>query len=245
MRGKNGHPQPQALSLKGEGVLRQGHLQAAIVSDSPTKDLEAIAERIRDALAVKHQARERAYTLSRQVIRNAANSIRAVHRGELEVTRELLATAGALLSEMVESTAEHPDLRFTGYMEDAQKEFAEASITVALVSRTPVPAPEELGITNSAYLNGIGEAASEMRRHLLDSLRRDEVAHCEEVLSSMDDIYNVLVTIDFPDALTGGLRRTTDMLRAVLERTRGDLTLALVQNRLGDRLARAEERLPE
>ena len=215
------------------------------MSERPTNHLESIAERVRAALAVKHQARERAYTLSREVIRNAANCIRAVHRRQLEPARDLLATTGTLVTQMIESTAEHPDLRYTGYVDDAQKEYTEATMTMALVSGTPLPSPEELGVSYSAYLNGMGEAASEMRRHLLDALRRDEVARCEEILSAMDDIHNVLVTIDFPDALTGGLRRTTDMVRGVLERTRGDLTLAIVQGRLADRLAQVEGRLSD
>lgn len=212
--------------------------------ESPTANLEGIAQRIRETLAVKHRARERAYVLSREIIRNAANTIRAVHRDELERARELLSATGALVRQMHGAVADHPDLRYTGYVDDAQKEFAEAAITLALVSGSAVPAPGELGVEASPYLNGLAEAASEMRRHLLDALRRNRVAYCEDILSSMDDIYNVLVTIDFPDAITGGLRRTTDQLRGVLERTRGDLTMAIVQDRLSSRLAEAEARFP-
>ncbi len=215
------------------------------MSQSPTSNLQAIGEKVRAALSVKHAARERAYSLSREVIRNAANCIRAVHRRDLEPARDLLTVSGARLAEMLESTDGHPDLRYTGYVDDAQKEYTEATITMALVSGTLLPTPEELEVSYSAYLNGMAEAASEMRRHLLDTLRRNEVARCEEILSFMDDIYNVLVTIDFPDALTGGLRRTTDMVRGVLERTRGDLTMAIVQNRVADRLAQVEKRLAD
>lgn len=118
-------------------------------------------------------------------------------------------------------------------------------ITLALASGKPLPSPEELGVQESAYLNGMGEAVGEMRRHLLDALRQGHVSRCEDLLAAMDDIYNVLVTIDFPDALTGGLRRTTDMVRGVLERTRGDLTMALVQQRLEEQLSRVSERLPK
>ena len=208
-----------------------------------TDNLETIAQRIRESLSIKHQAREQAYPLSRLVIRDAANTIRAVHRGQLKTARDLLAGAGATLKKIDAAVADHPDLRYTGYVDDAQKEYSEASIVLALVAQLPLPDPEDLGVAYPAYLNGMAEAASEMRRHLLDALRRNEVAHCEDVLNAMDDIYNVLVTIDFPDALTGGLRRTTDQLRAVLERTRGDLTVAIVQDRLGEKISRAEGRL--
>ena len=168
------------------------------MSDSPTGNLEAIAQQIRAALTVKHRARESAFTLSRDVIRNAANAIRAVHRGGLESARQLLTTTVGLLADIEGAIAEHPELRSTGYVHDAQKEYAEAATTLALASGTSLPSPEELGVGYSAYLNGIGEAVGEMRRYLLDALRRDQLPRCEQLLGYMDDIYNVLVTMDFP-----------------------------------------------
>jgi translin len=210
---------------------------------SATQDLDAIAQRIREALTQKHQARERAYTLSRQVVRDAANTIRAVHRGETVAAEGMLAATRASVQAIDQAIAEQPDLRYTGYVDDAQKEYAEACLTICMAAGTPFPGPEELRVSHSAYLNGMAEAASEMRRHLLDALRRGEVARCEGLLASMDDVYNVLVTMDFPDAVTGGLRRTTDQLRAVLERTRGDLTLAIVQDRLAGKLSAMDARL--
>ena len=166
------------------------------MNNLPTANLEAIAGRIHDVLTLKNKARERAFTRSREGIRNAANSIRAVHRGELETAKDLLATTRMLLDEIDEAIEEHPEFRYTGYVDDAQKEYAEAIFTMGLVSGTPLPDPEEVGVSYSAYLNGLGEAAGEMRRHLLDALRRNEVSHCEQVLSAMDDIYNVLITMD-------------------------------------------------
>jgi translin len=125
-----------------------------------------------------------------------------------------------------------------GFVHDAQKEFAEANITFSLIIGKPLPDPDELGIGYAAYLNGLGEAVGELRRYVLDSLRRDELARSEEVLSIMDDIYNTLITMDFPDAITHGLRRTTDSVRGILERTRGDLTIVLRQKSLEEKLDR-------
>ena len=213
------------------------------MNDLPTANLEGIADRIRGELTRKHAARESAYPLSRQVVRSSANAIRAVHRHEFETARDLLAQAAAQLREIEVATVDHPELSYTGYVDTAQKEFSEANVTLAIASGTPLPGPEELGVANAPYLNGLGEGASEMRRHLLDTLRRGDVSRCEDLLASMDDIYNVLVTIDFPDALTGSLRRTTDMLRGVLERTRGDLTLAIGQRRLEEKLTQVQKSL--
>ena len=207
------------------------------------ENLENITEKIRTNFEAKTTVRDQTLRLSRELIRHCANAIRATHRGEFENATELLATAKALASEMVDGVADNADLYHAGYTQDALKEFAEANITYALVTDRPLPDPDELGVEYAAYLNGLGEAAGELRRHVLDLIRHGELERGEEVLSMMDDIYGVLVTIDFPNAITGGLRRTTDMVRGVLERTRGDLTMSLRQEKLQQALRDFEERV--
>jgi len=207
------------------------------------ENLETIAEKIRTNFEAKSKVRDETLRLSRELIRHCANAIRATHRGEFENVTGLLATAKALASEMVDGVADYADLHHAGYTQDALKEFAEASITYALVTDRPLPDPDELGVEYAAYLNGLGEAAGELRRHVLDLIRHGELERGEEILSMMDDIYGVLVTIDFPNAITGGLRRTTDMVRGVLERTRGDLTMSLRQEKLQQALRDFEEKV--
>ena len=196
------------------------------------ENLETIAEKIRTDFEAKNKVRDETLRLSRELIRHCANAIRATHRGEFENATGLLATAKALASEIVDGVADYADLYHAGYTQDALKEFAEASITYALITDRSLPDPDELGVEYAAYLNGLGEAAGELRRHVLDLIRHGELERGEEILSMMDDIYGVLVTMDFPNAVTGGLRRTTDMVRGVLERTRGDLTMSLRQEKL-------------
>jgi len=193
-----------------------------------------------DQFREKHATRERAIQASREVIRTSANAIRAIHRNELEQAKAQVETAGALVADTKALLAAHPDLYHTGYTQDAQKEFAEASCVYAFIAQTDVPMPADIGVEVSSYLNGMAEAASELRRYILDSLRRDDDSRCEELMRQMDDVYNILVVMDFPDALTGGLRRTTDQLRGVLERTRGDLTMTQRQRRLERLLADRE-----
>ena len=202
-----------------------------------TDNLESIANQIRQSFAAKDAARERILPLCREVIRHCGNAIRAVHRQEFDQAAELLQSARNLLSEVEQGVSAYGELSYAGFVRDAQKEFAEGSITLALVTRNRLPNPDELGIEAAAYLNGLGEAVGELRRYLLDSMRRGDLSQGEELLSAMDDIYNTLVTMDFPDAITGGLRHTTDMVRGVLERTRSDLTLAIGQKDLVDKLA--------
>jgi len=202
-----------------------------------TKNLEALAEKIRLYFSSKDAAREKALRLSREIIRYSATTIRAVHRQEKTNAEQLLASAQALLKELTDDVLKkNNDLAYAGFVHDAQKELTEASTTLAIVAGKPLPQPEALGVSYPAYLNGLGEAVGELRRYILDSLRRNDLSRCEELLAIMDDIYAVLMTMDFPDGITYGLRRTSDAVRGILERTRGDLTLALRQQELEEKL---------
>ena len=194
--------------------------------------ISAAGAAAREILERKHAAREVTLSASRRAIRSCASAIRAVHRREFLEARELIAEAAAYLAEAEGALAGHADVRYGGFLNDAKKEFAEANLTFAFVAGNTLPTADELGVDVQPYLNGMAEAASELRRQVLDCLRRDEGAEAERLLALMDEVYGLLVTVDYPDALTGGLRRSTDALRAVLERTRGDVTTAIVAARL-------------
>jgi len=201
------------------------------VAKPDTSTLEATVAAALERFNAKHEARELALAAARAIIRSSANAIRAVHREEFERARRLFAEAQQLNAEMREALALHPDLYYAGFVHDAQKELAEAAATLALATGAPLPTPEEVGVELPAYLNGLGEAIGEARRMILDRLRRGAIEGCEELLRAMDDIYAGLVLFDFPEPLTGNLRRTVDNARGILERTRGDLTMAVVQHR--------------
>jgi len=205
-----------------------------------TDDLESITEQIRVSFSVRDAAREKVLPLCREAIRHCSQAIRAVHRQEFDQAKRLLQLARNRLDRAEQAITACSELSNTGFFRDAQKEFAEGSITLALVTGKKPHDPGELGIDPAAYLNGLGEAVGELRRYLLDSIRNGDLSRGGELLSAMDDIYNILVTMDFPDAITGGLRRTTDMVRGVLERTRSDLTLVIRQKELEDRLKEFE-----
>jgi len=208
-----------------------------------TDNLDSIAEQIRQSFSAKDAAREKVLPLCREVIRYCSNAIRAVHRQEFDQAKELLQSARNLLNELGQTVADYSELSSTGFIKDAQKEFAEGSVTLALVIGKQPPTPDELGVDFTAYLNGLGEAVGELRRYLLDSMRKGDLSRGEELLSAMDDIYNILVTMDFPDAITGGLRHTTDRVRGILEKTRADLTLVIRQKDLEERLGKYEDDL--
>src|SRR5438034_7782105 len=195
---------------------------------------------MRAHLDAKHQAREQALALTREVIRLSANAIRAVHRREFDAAGGLLAKAKTNLEQTEAALSQHRDIFHAGFVHDAQKEFAEAHTTLALIAGRPLPGPDDLGVMGASYLNGLGETVGELRRHLLDSLRAGDIDHCEESLAAMGDIYDILITMDYPEAVTSGLRRTADAMRAILERTRGDFTMAFAQRRLEERLREFE-----
>ncbi len=189
--------------------------------------LDTIGEALRERLTAKHAARERALPQCREAIRHCANSIRATHRSEFAQAQVLLEMARSALSQVRRGLEGHGDIYHAGFLHDAEKEYAEAAITLALVAGEVLPSPQELEVADAAYLNGLGEVVGELRRYLLDRLRQGEVSSSERILLAMEEFYHLLVTMDFPEAITGGLRRTTDSVRGILERTRGDLTLAM------------------
>lgn len=193
------------------------------------------------------EARERALPASRKAIRSCANAIRAIHRGELDLAHRLMGEARAAIDEGLAAVEGHPHIRYAGYLQDAQKEYAEARITEAVVTgASELPTPEELGVEDAPYLNGMAEAIGESRRYILDLLRHGKVAEGEAVLTAMDDMYYVLVSMDYPDAITLNLRRSTDVARSLIEKTRGDLSVARVSQDLHDALERhARDRLDD
>jgi len=205
-------------------------------------ELASLAESIRPRLDAANAAREKGLSSARKTIQASSQSIRATHRRDWDTAAQIADTALETLREAQSALKPFPALAASGPLHDAAKEYAEARLTLALAAERPLPSAEELQISDQSWLNGLAEAASELRRHLLDRLRDGEFELAERLLAAMDDVYALLVTIDYPDALTSGLRRTTDALRPVLERTRGDLTTTFLQQRLQHAL---EDRLPD
>lgn len=208
-------------------------------------DLTTIAAKAVEKLTVRNQARERALAISREVIRLSANAIRAVHRAEFDEASRLIAQATLRLKESESMRLENPEIYYAGFLADARKEYSEANITLAVISGGQIPNPEDIGVEPPEFLNGMAEVIGELRRYILDSLRRESFDHCNEYMDVMDEIYGILVTVDFPEAVTGGLRHSTDQMRGVLERTRGDLTMALRQQKLENRLANWETQISD
>ncbi len=208
------------------------------------QNLEKIADQIRREFDAQTAARDKALGQARALTRACALSIRAVHREEADVMQEHLDAAHILATALRSDLAQYPDLYYTGYCQDALKEYAEANITCALIRHQSLPKPEELGVPPSTYLNGLAEAIGELRRRCLDILRHGYSDEVEQLLNHMDDIFSILVTMDYPDAITHGLRRQTDVARSIIERTRGDITFSLRGEHLERSISRLNEQFP-
>jgi translin len=206
-------------------------------------DLQPLSDDLQRRFEQKMAAREAALPAARRAIRSSANAIRAIHRSELDEAHVLLDQAAAALEVGETAVADHPDVRFAGFLHDAQKEYAEARLTEAVIAGNDLPTPEDLKVTPAAYLNGMAETIGEARRAVLDLLRHGDVDRGEAILRAMEEIYYVLVTIDYPDAITGNLRRATDVGRSIIEKTRGDLSVSIVQRQLRDALEHHAEDL--
>ncbi len=210
-----------------------------------TDQLEGISEQIHRDFDTRSAARDAALARSRLLTRHCANAIRAIHREEADSAAQFLSEARLLVLALKEELSQYRELYFAGYTQDALKEFAEASIVVALIQKHPLPTPTELGLESATYLQGMAEAVGELRRRCLDILRNGHSEEAENILTMMDEIFLVLVTMDYPDAITGGLRRMTDIARSIIERTRGDVTISLRQEQLENSLKRLEDKLKQ
>ncbi len=206
-------------------------------------DLSSIIEQIRESFAEKNQARDQALQRSRGLIRLCAHAIRATHREEWEAAAAKIDQARAEAQVMIADLQAFPQLFHAGYTQDALKEYVEAHLTFALIRGEPLPGPQDLGVEPATYLGGLTEAATELRRRILDIIRHGHNDEAERLLDEMDAIYNELTTVDFPDAITRGLRRRTDVLRGVLQRTRGDLTNSMGRQKLQHALRDLEQKL--
>ncbi len=205
--------------------------------------LESVTDQIRQDFEARTTARDQALAQARQLTRACSLAIRAVHRDETDVMNQHLAEARKLAEALKSGLARHPDLFYAGYTQDALKEFVEAHVTCALIQNQPLPAPAELGVTGFTYLNGLAEVIGELRRRTLDILRHGYSQEAERLLGIMDDIYSVLVTMDYPDAITNGLRRQTDLARSIIEKTRGDITFSLRGEHLEQAIGRLSAQL--
>lgn len=207
--------------------------------------LDEITERIHESFEARTSARESALAQVRTLTRHCANAIRAIHREERVEAEQHLESARVILDALRRDLTEYPALFFAGYTQDALKEYAEANFVFSLLVKGVLPAPEDLGLEPATYMQGLAEAVGELRRYCLDMLLKSHYQEAESSLEHMDAIYAILVTMDYPDAITGGLRRLTDIARSIIERTRGDLTMSLRQERLERSLRDLELRLEE
>ncbi|MEW6284291.1 MAG: hypothetical protein AB1758_37095 [Candidatus Eremiobacterota bacterium] len=205
--------------------------------------MSRIAAEISRKFQEADRARDQGLSLHREAIRESSLAIRAIHRLEFPLAERHLEQAREILNRATDLLKQHPCVFHGGFLQDAQKEYAEARVTYAVVREQPIPSPEELGVEDAPYLNGLAEAVGELRRHILDLIRRNQLERGEELLGVMDEIYYVLISIDFPDAITRGLRRSTDVARGCLEKTRGDLTNHLGRVHLEQRIESLRDRV--
>ena len=207
--------------------------------------LDDIIEQTHQSFSTRTKVRDQMLNQARTLTRYCANAIRAIHRDDRALAQEHLKEAQELAKALSANSDDHPDFFYAGYTQDALKEYAEANLTFALLSDDPFPSPDDLNLDYVPYLKGLAETAGELRRKCMDVLRHGNAAEADRLLEHMDDIYDALVTMDYSDAITGGLRRLTDIVRGVTERTRGDLTMSLRQQRLEKRLQAFEEQISE
>lgn len=206
----------------------------------PQSKWEATVGELRDRASKMHEAREAGLSLCRKLIQASAKCIRHIHRHQFAEAEALLNEAIQIAKSAQGALKPYGELYYAGYLHDAEKEMVEAAAMFSIVKEGPLPHPDKLGVQIMSFLNGMGEAASEARRFALDEMRAGRLSEAERILAQMESIYDELITFDFADSMTGGLRRTCDALRAVIERTRSDITMTASQRALIDAIESAK-----
>ncbi|HII81072.1 MAG TPA: haloacid dehalogenase [Methanosarcina sp.] len=209
--------------------------------------LEEISNRIRENLEVKDRIREEGLKISREIVRECRTASFALHGKDFEKASNSIETAGKALKKLEARFEGHADIYHAGFVEHAQQEYSEVSVLYSLLKdegkMLSLPSPDELGVEYTAYLNGLGDVVGELRRHILDLIRGEAFEKAEVFLGIMENIHATLMDFDYPDAITGGLRRKTDVSRSLIEKTRGDVVNAIQQQKLELSMKSLESRL--
>ena len=202
--------------------------------------LEEIANKIEDYLGEKNQVREVALRKAREIIKKSSGIIQTIHKCK-ESERDIITLKknGIELKNMVQS---HLDLYYSGFVENAYMEMCEAVILYSIIKNQPLPTIEELEVTSSSYLLGIGDVIGELRRIVLDSLRKGEIEKASNYLDIMEDLYLILMRFNYPNAIVN-IRRKQDIARGLLEKTRGEVAFAFRGKSLEEKIAKLEEKI--
>lgn len=193
----------------------------------------------------KDSAREEALSISREVVRFCSAAIRSVHRGDGPKAERLMDEAHESLEKIHNILRDHQDIRYAGFIDVAEQEYAEARSVYSITTRHEILTPEEIGVDLVNYLSGLGDTTGELRRHILDLIRQGRSEEGEYFLDVMEEIYHLLMLFDYPEAITRGLRRKSDLARSMLERTRGDLTNAMEMSKVEASLRKLEDKLKD
>lgn len=193
----------------------------------------------------KDRAREEALSTSREVVRFCSAAIRSVHRGDIAQSERLMDKAHESLEKIHNTLKDHQDIRYAGFIDVAEQEYAEARSVYSITTRHEILTPEEIGVDLVNYLSGLGDTTGELRRHILDLIRQGHPEEGEYFLDVVEEIYHLLMLFDYPEAITRGLRRKSDLARSMLERTRGDLTNAMEMAKVEASLRKLEDKLKD
>lgn len=186
----------------------------------------AHAERV---LKEKDKLREEAFRDSREIQRAASGVLRAgLPKGKAALVHahEQLALASAHSKALERRLVEHPELYESGMLETPLQELAEAYVLLAYAEGESIPTFDEINVTPSAFLLGVADAIGEFRRQLVDSIRHGAIREAERYLDAMEEAFDAVAGISLPDAIVP-IRKKVDGARSLLERSRGEIALAV------------------
>ena len=194
-------------------------------SEANLENLSSIFDKLNDI-------REQSLTTSREIVRECSKSIRNIHRNDEVSAKEHIENARKKLENLKSITSDVSEISYAGYVLDAEREFVEAVMFYTFEVSGYIEPFNNFNVHPSSYIQGIGDTIGEWRRKALDHLRNLDIKKAETYLAIMEEGMGTLNELDYPDALTGGLRRYADNARSIIERTRSDITNAFINESL-------------
>lgn len=187
--------------------------------------LKSLLDRIQAELKEKEEVKDELRRDMRRATRLSKQAILFAHQERFDDAKELLKEATELFTKLEKISENHTDLVYTGMVDAAYQEYAEAHTFLTLVRQKRFPDPKKLNVPSISYVLGLGDVIGELRRRSLDLLRKGDVRTAEECLETMEHIYVEMTAMDDAYLLVPGLRRKCDVARHVIEATRGDVTI--------------------
>ncbi len=193
--------------------------------------MKNIFSKIIDVLDKLDEDREEILRKSRVIIKDCSIAIKSIHREENKSYQDIILKIKNELDVLKNLIIKNPG-HFYKYLKTPEQEYTEAIVLFSIIQNQKIPTHIDLNVDALHYILGLADVIGELRRYILDNIRKSRIDVINDILEKMDELYTYLFSLDYPSGMTKDLRHKTDVARNIIEKTRGDITLSVQMNNL-------------